>query len=259
MHCSDGWDRTAQLTSLAMILLDPYYRTLKGFEVLVEKEWLSFGHKFAHRIGHGTDKHNDNDRSPVFLQFIDCVWQICSQFPFSFEFNESFLMIILDHLYSNLFGTFLYNSDKERKQFEVRKHTQSLWSFVNAAPGMFLNPLYNPTTSGDRESGSVAIFPEASQRYMRLWTAYYCRWNPRMRPQEAVAQRQSQILAQKSQLEAKRDALKREVESKMIRQTREDIHSGYGGGGGGGPYSYHGGRDGGGGAALSSKFESVNI
>ena len=45
-------------------------------QVLIEKEWLSFGHKFADRVGHGDDKHNDNDRSPIFLQFIDCVWQV---------------------------------------------------------------------------------------------------------------------------------------------------------------------------------------
>lgn len=116
IHCSDGWDRTAQLSALAMLLLDPYYRTIRGFEVLIEKEWLSFGHKFQHRIGHGDNHHSDADRSPVFLQFIDCVWQVSKQFPHALEFNEYFLITILDHLYSCRFGTFLFNSERERAQ-----------------------------------------------------------------------------------------------------------------------------------------------
>ena len=49
VHCSDGWDRTAQLTSLASICLDPFYRTTLGLEALIEREWLHAGHKFDAR------------------------------------------------------------------------------------------------------------------------------------------------------------------------------------------------------------------
>ena len=52
IHCSDGWDRTAQTCSLSAMMLDPHYRTIQGFQALIEKEWLSFGHKFTDRCRH---------------------------------------------------------------------------------------------------------------------------------------------------------------------------------------------------------------
>ncbi|KAG5678073.1 hypothetical protein PVAND_007775 [Polypedilum vanderplanki] len=204
VHCSDGWDRTAQLTALAMIMLDPYYRTIKGFEVLIEKEWLSFGHKFQQRIGHGDINHSDADRSPVFVQFIDCVWQITRQLPNSFEFNENFLITILDHLYSCRFGTFLCNTERERVN-EVKKYTVSLWSYINASLELYRNPLYGGF--GNSPTLQTVLKPVASMRHIRLWKGYYCRWNPTMKTQEPIYQRTRELLALQDQLRKQIDEI----------------------------------------------------
>ena len=55
-------DRTAQLCALGQMILDGYYRTLRGFAVVIEKDWISFGHRFATRCGHYTRK--DKEQSP---------------------------------------------------------------------------------------------------------------------------------------------------------------------------------------------------
>lgn len=144
IHCSDGWDRTAQLTSLAQLMMDPYYRTVQGFQVLIEKEWCSFGHKFRDRTGHGLSNAS-SEISPVFLQWIDCVYQILVQFPSSFQFNERYLILILDHLYSCRFGTFLYNSERVRAHEESIHPTVSLWTYMNTIDRAVIeNPFYHP-------------------------------------------------------------------------------------------------------------------
>jgi hypothetical protein len=119
-----------------MLVLDPYYRTLEGFEVStqcgrdtpgadrkrMDKFWPQIpSGKFtplyiirrgpqpfifslswmliAQRLGHLDPDLKDEQRSPVFVQFIDCVWQILRQFPTEFQFTSALLLEILDNLY----------------------------------------------------------------------------------------------------------------------------------------------------------------
>ncbi|XP_056397061.1 myotubularin-related protein 1 isoform X2 [Hyla sarda] len=214
VHCSDGWDRTAQLTSLAMLMLDSYYRTIKGFEVLIEKEWISFGHRFAMRVGHGEDNHADADRSPIFLQFIDCVWQMTNQFPAAFEFNELFLITILDHLYSCLFGTFLHNSEQQRMKEEVQTKTISLWSYINSHVDEFTNPFYV-------NYEHHVLYPVASLSHLELWVNYYIRWNPRTRPQMPIHQNLKDLLAIRAELQKKVEELQREATTRSVSSSSD--------------------------------------
>uniref|UniRef100_A0A671SGY5 phosphatidylinositol-3,5-bisphosphate 3-phosphatase n=1 Tax=Sinocyclocheilus anshuiensis TaxID=1608454 RepID=A0A671SGY5_9TELE len=166
VHCSDGWDRTPQIVALSKLMLDPFYRTIQGFQVLVETEWLDYGHKFAERCGHGESADDLNERCPVFLQWLDCVHQLPRQFPCSFEFNEAFLVKLVQHTYSSLFGTFLCNSVKEREEQRVQEKTCSIWSLLRPANTSFHNILYSPRSE-------TVLHPVCHVRNLLLWSAVY--------------------------------------------------------------------------------------
>ncbi|KAF7706371.1 hypothetical protein HF521_019625 [Silurus meridionalis] len=190
-----------------------------GFQVLIEKEWISFGHKFASRVGHGDENHANSERSPLFVQFIDCVWQMIRQFPSAFEFNELFLITILDHLYSCLFGTFLYNSEQERMEKEVQSKTISLWSYINSQLEDFTNPFYV-------DYKNQVLYPLASLRHLELWVGYYVRWNPRMRPQMPVHQNLKELLFLRAELQKKVEELQKEAaSSRSISSSSEHASS----------------------------------
>ncbi|CAF4168607.1 unnamed protein product, partial [Rotaria magnacalcarata] len=109
-------------------MLDSYYRTINGFQILVQREWIQFGHKFGDRCGHGVDANDPNERSPVFLQWLDCIYQLMMQNQTAFQFNEMFLHELATHTYSCLYGTFLCNTDFERATANLETKTSSIWS-----------------------------------------------------------------------------------------------------------------------------------
>ncbi|ODV79181.1 phosphatases II [Suhomyces tanzawaensis NRRL Y-17324] len=231
IHCSDGWDRTSQVSALAQLCLDPFYRTLKGFMILIEKEWVSFGFKFSTRGDHGgcigalykkpkkaqerefTDTSSEsseielpvnshtgkvtsflqraathikntangasnnnsslnlegevgenggkflssnssyngsNEKSPIFHQFLDSVFQIYRQNPTKFEFNSRFLKRLFYHYYSCQYGSFLCDSERELKEvYKVQESTLSVWDYFNSRPGEFINPSFKVDDGDD--------------------------------------------------------------------------------------------------------------
>jgi myotubularin-related protein 1/2 len=76
---------------------------------MIEKDWLSFGHKFHQRTGHRDKNYQDDQRAPIFLQWCDAVYQLTEQFPRHFQFNSHLLVTMMNHLYSCRFGTFFFN------------------------------------------------------------------------------------------------------------------------------------------------------
>ncbi|TNM99090.1 hypothetical protein fugu_013654 [Takifugu bimaculatus] len=195
VHCSDGWDRTAQVCSVASLLLDPYYRTLRGFMVLIEKDWISFGHKFTHRCNHLAG--DPKEVSPVIDQVLECTWQLMEQFPCAFEFNERFLITIHSHIYSCQYGNFIGNNQRERRQLGVCERTHSLWSHLYAHQTDYLNPLYRPRHS--QTQGPLR--PSTAPHCFKFWRGLYNRFDRGMHPRQSVEDYLSAIKEETQQLE----------------------------------------------------------
>jgi len=173
LHCSDGWDRTAQISSLAQLCLDSHYRTVDGFITLIQKDWLSFGHNFETRAGFGKPDEQNAKRSPVFEQFLDALYQVIVQYPTAFEFTSDFVKAILDQYYSCRFGTFLYNSQKERDENDVATKTACLWTYLkefHISRHKFYNHFYSRTED--------VLKPKYSLKILRFWTEYYLEHAP---------------------------------------------------------------------------------
>mmetsp|Transcript_106652 Transcript_106652/g.309249 ORF Transcript_106652/g.309249 Transcript_106652/m.309249 type:complete len:873 (-) Transcript_106652:11550-14168(-) len=168
VHCSDGWDRTPQLCTLAQLCVDPYYRTIQGLQVLIEKDWMAYGHKFSDRCAHSTSQPSE-ERSPIFLLWLDCVWQIMRQFPTVFEFNEDLLLALLDNLYSCRFGTFLSNCFLDREK-HLNASTLSIWRWVEQNYARFLNPDYAEYSEGP-------VIPSVNPKNIKVWEGYFARFD----------------------------------------------------------------------------------
>ena len=157
------------MCALAQLLIDPYYRTIEGFAVLIEKDFISFGHRFRIRNGFFIDEEPRDQESPVFILFLDCVYQLLFQFPTEFEFSQVLLVFLADCQKDPIYGTFISNNELERKNSSIKEKTVSVWSEVLAENNKkrILNPFVKPSL--------VKIVPDFSGVNMKLWDEYFGR------------------------------------------------------------------------------------
>ncbi|XP_029841778.2 myotubularin-related protein 9 isoform X3 [Ixodes scapularis] len=208
VHGTEGMDGTLLACSIAQVILDPDCRTVRGFEALVEREWLQAGHPFLLRCQHGAFAPagtHTKDQSPTFFMFLDCVFQIHQQFACSFEFSENFLIMLFEHSYCSSFGTFLSNSERDKKELRLPTKTVSLWSYVNRPEVLptLLNPMYDPNNS--------VIWPSVAPQSLVLWPGVFLRWVYNQRPQQEAWVTISEIRDRDKELRSKAIRLRRQL------------------------------------------------
>lgn len=186
VHCTHGWDRTPQVVCLAQLLVDPSRRTVRGFVQMVHREWILFGHQFAMRL---LSKH-DKEKSPIFLQFLDCVWQLQRWFPAKFEFNAKLLECLAHHTTSKRFVDFVGRGAKDWDE-AVASGGASVWDMIlfdERSHGTFHEPRYVPTSgNGGGRSGAVIPTPALLARRLELWDVYLLHTGSGSHPEHAFA------------------------------------------------------------------------
>lgn len=167
VHGGKGLDSTLIVTSLVQIILNPDCRSVRGIQALIEREWIQAGFPFATRHKHSCYTPSQNrpkTSASTFVLFLDCVYQLHCQFPFSFEFGTQMLILLFEHSFFSSYGTFLGDSERERESIKLHTKTTSLWSYLNRPDVLksLLNPMYEPNQG--------VIWPSVAPISLELWS-----------------------------------------------------------------------------------------
>lgn len=124
------------------------------------KDFNWFGHRFYLRAGF-TNRH---EYSPIFLQFLDCVWQVWRQFPTEFEFNEAFLELLVFAYVSRYTSDFVFDNFKDHREMlrlfaqklgKTDVHT-SVWDHILHNRDAFKNELFGSAPQHDLDCQSIS-------------------------------------------------------------------------------------------------------
>ncbi|CAB3397704.1 unnamed protein product [Caenorhabditis bovis] len=222
IHGGEGTDTTLIACALAQVILDTDARTIRGLESVIEREWICAGHPFSLRNAHCAYAEGTITgpfESPVFLVFLDCLFQMVSQYPLSFEYDESFLIFLFEHAYASEFGSFVGNNEKEKQEYQVKQKTVSLWSHVHHPETLkqFVNPCYDP------EPG--VLWPSIAPQSIKIWERLFFRWQRRESNWSSQETETIQKLAEHWQLREKELISKASFLRRSVAELTKELRS----------------------------------
>jgi hypothetical protein len=71
-----------------------------------------------------------------------------------------------------MYGTFLFNSEKEATELLLKFKTVSIWTDVLRNKSKFMNLNYD-----EKKSSRIILTPNCSIYKLRVWEEYFLRWN----------------------------------------------------------------------------------
>ncbi|KAK4308310.1 hypothetical protein Pmani_019991 [Petrolisthes manimaculis] len=167
---NEGRDLSAVISSLVQLLLDPQVRTIRGFHCLVQKEWVALGHPFTNRLGH--TRNNPEEQCPLWLLFLDCVYQVSEQHHAALEFTSQYLVALWHASHCSLHSSFTFNS------INAKYNTTAVLQRENPHQPVYLKPVWtwwaeSPIVKDSECNGSPADFSKRKSSKEAFLNVYY--------------------------------------------------------------------------------------
>ncbi|GMR54286.1 hypothetical protein PMAYCL1PPCAC_24481, partial [Pristionchus mayeri] len=176
----EGRDVSAVVSSLAQVCLDKQARRMDGLKRLVEKEWISLGHPFSRRLL----SVEGAPFCPVFLLFLDALYQLVEMYPTQFEYTSTALVALWDLVLTGTAGTVSCEDVTEQMQLGRTSSSFPLDAhFKEPVTLLFGSVPFAAASLVTRTGRSVPMMadiirPPTSAANVKLWNECYLRWQP---------------------------------------------------------------------------------
>ena len=91
------------------------------------------------------------------------------QYPTAFEFNNNMLLFLCKEIFSNKYGTFLFNCEKDLINYKAKQTTISIWSEILREKNKYINDIYRELKEPIDVKGEL--------QYLSIWNEYFFQYD----------------------------------------------------------------------------------